>query len=192
MRRIAWLWLFVLLGVFLGVLNLGLLYYKKPFSKEAPLPLAVVQWDRVKIEAAAFKKLKTFVEERNKLLHEEILAKENELRTENEELKRFQALQKVSTDEFSHKKQAFEKKLAEMEQIVQQKKEQLDADVEKGYKTIQQKFKQIIVEIAHKHGTRIVIDAATVLYADSVDLTDAVIVELNKQLKDFTVTNSDG
>jgi Skp family chaperone for outer membrane proteins len=151
------------------------------------IPLAVVNMTRVKAEAAAFKTLKIFIEEQNKALHEEILTKENLLRSENDTIKKQEAAQKKTTQELIEKKQAFNKKHAEVEQLVLQKKSKLDQEVAKGFALIDEKFDKIIAEAAVRYHARVVIDRAAILYAEGVDLTDVIIQDLNQQMAGFAM-----
>lgn len=149
------------------------------------IPLAVVDMKRVNAEAIVFKTLKSFIEGQNKLLHEEILAKENLLRSENDAIKKLETAQNKTTQELIERKQAFNKKHNEVEQLVLQKRSKLEQDVARGFALIDAKFDKIIADAAVRYHARVVIDRASILYAEGVDLTDVIIQDLNQQMADF-------
>jgi len=182
-------------GIMAGLLILGKnppLALKEWLSKKREtvipgdfIPLAVVNMTRVKAEATVFKTLKSFIEEQNKILHEEIILKENLLRSENDAIKKLEAAQNKTTQDLIERKQALNKKQTEVEQLVLQKKSKLDQEVAKGFARIDEKFDKIIAEAAERYHARVVIDRAAILYAEGVDLTDVIIQDLNQQMADF-------
>ncbi|MEI8295241.1 MAG: OmpH family outer membrane protein [Alphaproteobacteria bacterium] len=163
---------------------------KKSISPGEFIPLAVVNMTKVRDEAEVFKTIKSFSDQQKKAIYEEFLVQENLLRKESEEIKKQEAAQKETPQELNEKKTAFNKKCAEVEQQVQQKKITLDRDLEKRFALVEEKFYKIIADAAGRYHARVVIDstATAILYAEGVDLTDIIIQDLNQQTAGFTVS----
>jgi hypothetical protein len=155
-----------------------------PIVKGIPL---VIDMAKVRSEATAFKKLKIFEEAHIKSIHEDILQKENILRNESEQIKRAEASQKNISAQLTKQKEAFEKKLVMMEEVVLKARQSLEDKVNYGYNIIRDQFKKVLKEIASRYNARIIIDTSTVLYAEGIDVTSLAINELDKKTLDFDI-----
>lgn len=191
------LWGFATVGFVVGTVNTLVLIGKVPapllgvFGRhrlsEDPIPWAVMNRERIKAEADVFKKLVNFVDSCNKSLRQEILSREAVLRAEHEEINRLESIQKKPTQALEDKKQAFKKKVAELEQLVQKKKDAFDKVIEQCTKLIEEQSNSIIESIAERHQTRVIIESGMAVYSEGVDLTDMVIEELNKKMRNFAL-----
>lgn len=155
-----------------------------PKSNIPLIHIAIVDSARIKTVAKAFVRVRELLEEQHKQAHEEILKQETELRKEYEQLKNT----KVESSKVHQMKEEFDKKLAILEQTVQQKKERISKQFEKLSNDLESHLKDIIKRLAKKYDTKLVLnryiqETQAILYNDSsLDITNEVIQLLDKEL----------
>lgn len=172
--------------VFMG--KIPLYGVSTPSPKSFPLSVGIVNLSRVKNEAFAFQNFKTLIENRYAAFHDEIRDQELKLRKEYDTLQGNQSTEKAPTPEFLKKKEEFDKRVAEMDAIVRQRKEQLNNEFSLISAQIEDKLKMIIEKLGQTQNLNLILnatilDATVVLYGGKdIDMTDEVIQILNKEM----------
>lgn len=164
------------------------MWHRHHVSVPQNIRFGVVDLNRVRLEAECFKKLRSYIEDRYSEANKIIFNSENELRAEYKLLReREKRSEKTNNKELLKKRQAFEKKVGEIEQMVQQKKNALNEKFTEISGRIEKKLLEIISHFAKDSGLDAIVNQSMgdevpiVLYAaPSLDLTDAVIDALNK------------
>ncbi|MDP3372452.1 MAG: OmpH family outer membrane protein [Candidatus Paracaedibacteraceae bacterium] len=152
------------------------------------LKIAVVDGDRLKKEAAPFQVVRQLLLAEQTKAHEEILPIETELVKEQQEI-RLQA--KKHPEAAKKRREEFDKKVVELEQRTQKIRTKLDKQANELSGTIQETVFLIINEIAKKEKVNLVLnmtidDKRAVFFVENrMDLTDTVISETNKRLKNI-------
>jgi Skp family chaperone for outer membrane proteins len=184
-----------LLLVFMG--GLFLLYQQGIFSRffgshSVSVPqsvrFGVVDMNRVRNESEPFKALKAYVEDRYSESSRIIFNSENELRAEYKQLREKEKRASKGDKELLKNRQNFEKKVVNIEQMVQQKKSALNEKFIEITGRIEKKLQSIIQGLAEKNGLDAILnqsvgdDVVLVLYSSQhLDLTDIVIDALNAE-----------
>lgn len=198
-----------LFGALIAFVGLGLwgaipgAFNTKKLTPTYPLSIAVINLVRVKNEALSFQEFTKFREKRYSDFHKDILESETKLRKEHEELQKQENSGVVATPEIAQKKEDFEKRLAELDQSIQQRKEQINTEFAQITIEIKEKLKKIIDQLGHERNLNLILNATTdgtdstlldatvVLYGgNEIDLTDEVIHYLDKELPSLKTSNS--
>lgn len=165
-------------------------------ASKTPLKFAVVDMAEVKSKARAYNNLQKDLEDYHKKFHKEVLTQEAELRTRLEQLRASGS----STDakvspQFLKDKEAFDKRVAKVEQDVQARKELLNQKFTQAYKIVDSKLSDIIEQLskednigllintgaAIKNGT---LDEMVVLHHNPLfDLTQKIIEALDQEIE---------
>lgn len=169
---------------FLGF-SLGVNHFLIP---SAELKIAVVDGDRLKKEAIPFQTVRQMLMEEQTKAHQAILPIETQLVKEQEEIR---ALAKKEPEAAKKKREEFYKKVAELEQQTQKKRSVLDKQATYFTGMIEETVFTIINDIAKKEKISLVLNITidekrSVFFVENrMDLTETVIAEMNKRLKDI-------
>ncbi|MBI1954315.1 MAG: OmpH family outer membrane protein [Proteobacteria bacterium] len=150
--------------------------------------LASVDMVRIKNTAKAFIDFRQMTEEQHQKSYQEISAFELKLRQEYELIKNQEEQLSEPTQAFLDKKNEFQKKVAELDQLVSKRKKELESQFSKMANTIEDHIKKIINELALDRKLDLVLntnvlDATVILYGhDAFDMTDEVIKRLDERL----------
>lgn len=152
----------------------------------SPSVIAVVDFETIVRESSAGQSLRKQIAAKRDAFQAEVAAEESELRAEEQELKQQQAV--LAADVFAQKVQAFEARVAEVQKLVQSRKQSLDRAVGKGEDAIRQATIGILGEMAKERGFNIVLPLRQVLLVESTfNLTEDVMAEINRRFPDVTV-----
>lgn len=152
------------------------------------LKIAVVDGDRLKKESQSFRAVHDILIAEQSRAHEEILPIESLLLKEQEEI-RLEA--KKNPENAKKRNDAFELRVAELEQKMQKKRALLEKQRDFLYETIQEMVFSIIKEISAKKNISIVLNKTidekrSVFFVEKrLDLTDEVIAEVDSHLKNI-------
>jgi Skp family chaperone for outer membrane proteins len=163
--------------------------------KQPPLPLSigVVDINSLKANSKVFQKFQNNIEDFNATIHKEILERETKLRAEFEPLKKQEEAGIVPTPESIKKKLELDRKVAELENIVRERRKELEQEYTHSSIKIKETLKEIMDELGKTYGLKIILnksigdgnqmDQSIVLYSnEGLDLTDEVVERLDKQL----------
>ncbi|MES2607858.1 MAG: OmpH family outer membrane protein [Pseudomonadota bacterium] len=156
------------------------------------LTIAVVDGDRLKKESKSFQAVHDILIAEQSKAHEEILPIETTLLKEQEEI-RLEA--KKNPENAKKRNDAFEVRVAELEQKMQKKRSLLEKQRDSLSEIIQEMVFSIINEISAKKNISIVLnktidDKRSVFFVEKrMDLTDEVIAKLDSHLKNIKLPN---
>lgn len=152
----------------------------------APSVIAVVDFEGIVRNSAAGQSLRRQVAAQREAFQAEVALEEDKLRTEEQDLKAQEAT--LEPDEFALKVRAFEARVADVQRLVQARKQSLDRALATGEETIRQATIAILDELSKQRGFNIVLPLRQVLLVESsYNLTDDVMAELNRRLPDVAV-----
>ena len=171
-------------------LGLGLLAFPvAPLVAAETLPsavAAVVDYQRILQEAKAARSVRDQIEARRQRYQEQIAKEEQRLHEADKDL----ALQRgvLATEAYADRRAAFEKDVAEVQRLVQERRRQLDAVSAVALGTIRDAIVKVVDDLADKRGFNLVLPSSGVLlFAPSIDLTGEVLDGLNVKLPDVRV-----
>ncbi len=181
---------------FLVALVLLSFYYvtKKPSVEAEAARVSIIDSVRIKTQSLPFIKVRQLLEEQHTIAQKEILEQESTLREQYEELKK----SPVHNQEKQKKKQALDKKVAELQQSVQKRQEKLTKQFSLLTEGLESKLNEVIKEIVKEYGFNLVLNTTiqethAILYAEpSLDITDEVIKRLDHKVPDLTFPNIEG
>jgi Skp family chaperone for outer membrane proteins len=202
-QRNIWFTLLVIVGVCIAFWLGGHLQntiHNAEKRSQAPISIGIVDINKFKANSKVFQRFQNAMEDLNSTIHQEILSKETKLREEKEllekEIKQHpqhnHKLEDSSPDpsreKIKKRKADFDKKVAELELNVRERRKELEQEYSRGFIKIKQTLKEIMEDLGKDYGLKIILnksigDESIVLYSgEELDLTDEVIKRLDKQL----------
>jgi Skp family chaperone for outer membrane proteins len=116
----------------------------------------------------------------------EIQNEENQLRSARQELSRQRTV--LSPEAYSEETKKFESRVAEVQRMVQLRRQELDVSRNKAMGEVQASLNKIIAEIASKKKLSLILRREqTVLSSRALEITEEVTAQLNSLLPDITV-----
>lgn len=177
--------LFLVALVVIGFALMGVMASRKEGSAVgSTFRIAIIDTARIKAKSVPFIKVRELVENEHTKAHDAIMQQEQELRAEYEALKNT----KADGAKIKELKEAFDKKMASLEQTVQQKKEKLSKKFARISEKLETELKKIVRDIAGSQSINLVMnkyiqETQAILYAEeSLDITDAVMEKLDKNV----------
>lgn len=155
----------------------------------ADVKLGIIDANKIGEESIAFKnvigKIKSKMEELDK----------NAMKIQKEFARRYQALEKqknvLSADEYNKKSNVLNTEAMKEDKILYGQRTNLEKAYKKANAALSEKVKEIIEKISQKKGITIVFDKSSTIYSNtSIDVTEEVLSEVNKQLKSIDVNLS--
>ena len=160
-----------------------------PLQAQEKLPPAiavVVDYQRIFREAKAARAIRDQVETRRKLYQEQIAKEEQRLHESDKELARQRTL--LSPEAFADKRREFEKRVAEVQRLVQERRRQLDQVHAAALNNVRAVLIQIIGEMSEARGFNLVLPTSGVLlFSPKIDLTEDVLTQLDRKLPNVKV-----
>ena len=151
--------------------------------------MAVIDMNEIRRNAAAVKDIRAQVENLRAAFQTEIKNEEEELRAANQELGRQRAI--LSPEAFTEERRKFEQRLAGVQRKVQQRKQNLDKALNDAMFEVQKSLNKIVVDLAKEHNLTLVLrKEQTVLVAQPLNMTDAVLQRLDQALPTVKVSES--
>lgn len=162
-------------------------FLPQPAQAEEGLKIAVVDMQFVMQQSTAGKSVRDKLDKQREKYMKQIKAKEDELLSMEEELKRQRGVAKP--EEFDKKRAEFEKQIS----AAQAEANKLKASLERAYNDAMTKLRgetaKIIADVAKAQGVSVVLSRQSVVLAEkSLDITPQVVESLNKTLKDIPVS----
>lgn len=148
--------------------------------------IAVVNIQKIIATSAAAKDVKKQIESKRETYQNAINKEEEKLREQDKELAGQRSL--LSAEAYKEKVEEFKKKVAAIQQDVQEKRGQMDRAYAKSLSRIQQISVDVITEICKAKGFSLAVPSNGVLFAETeLDISDEVLKEVNKRLPKLTV-----
>lgn len=168
--------------IFASILAFGLLSAATPSSlSAAEQKVAILDLDKIMRESNAAKQVHKDLEGRRKAFQTELQKHETELRAEEQKLVALR--DKGNEADFNKKREAFEKRVMDVQKNVGQKRDQLEATFAEAMGQIQNEVMQLVAHTADaQHFTMVLPKSVVVFRSDEMDITDSILGELNTKL----------
>ncbi|HUN51208.1 MAG TPA: OmpH family outer membrane protein [Candidatus Sulfotelmatobacter sp.] len=162
----------------------------KPAATQAvqsPLPIAVLGLQQVLRDSAAGKSAAQQVGALHEKYQAEIVRGQEKLRAEQEDLTRQQAV--LSPDAFEVKKRAYQRDASDLQQLLQDRNDELDLINKKVVNQIEGTVLAILKQYMPERGISILVDRqSTISYDPAIDVTNDVLQRLDKALPTIKVS----
>jgi Skp family chaperone for outer membrane proteins len=147
---------------------------------EAPM-LAIIDVQKVLRESVAVKSLTAKIEEQRNQYQEELRAKEETLRTADQELARQRSI--LSAEVYAKKRNDLEQQVGTLQRQVQERKKELDQRFGQGMTQVQNELANVAKEIAEERGLDLILSRATVVIVKpKFDISNEALKRLNTRL----------
>jgi outer membrane protein len=154
----------------------------QPGAQQLPTTVAaVIDYQQVLRDASAARSIREQIEVRRKAYQEEISAQEGRLREAEQALAKQRSL--LAPEAFAEKRREFEKEVAEVQRLVQERRRELDRISAVALNEVKQALIEIVTALAEERGFNLVLPSSEVLFfARRIDLTEEVMAELDARL----------
>lgn len=150
-------------------------------AETLPSPVVGVVEQATLDKSDALKSIIAQVEKKRNEVQKEMASYETELKAEDKKLVEEQKT--LSEKDFAPKKQAFERRVHEVQEKLEIRRAQMELAVEEAKKKVFAAFLKVADQVKTEVGANIIIYKETVVTADnSFDLTTQVLERLNKEL----------
>jgi outer membrane protein len=157
-----------------------------PGGAAKPFYAIVVDIQSVLQRAKASASVQRQIDEQRESYQVEIAKQENELRQAERTLQEQRNL--IEQDEFDRRRRAFEKRLAEVQTLVQSRRQVLEKAYGAANTRIRTTMLKIIADVAEREHVALVLSKQQVVMMDrSLERTDAILEALDAQLPEITV-----
>ena len=94
----------------------------------------------------------------------------------------------LTAEAFAEKRREFEREVADVQRLVQERRRELDSASAAALKKVQNALIEVVTSIAEERGFNLVLPSSQVLFfARKIDLTDEVLAKLDERLPDVRV-----
>lgn len=146
----------------------------------------IVDLDRLISDSTAGKGINKALNEKYKSFESEIAKEEKALITERDKIMQDKA--SMSKEEFEKKVTAFEKKYANAQKMVQERRRTFDAGASSSTGKLREEALKITAEIASERKLDVVFSDNSVILAErTFDITDEALARLNKEVKSVPI-----
>lgn len=150
------------------------------------LPIAIVDMKAVRQKSTAVTSIREQITKYRAGFQTQIQQEEEQLRSANQELARQRSI--LSAEAFAEERKKFEARLAEVQRLVQTRRQELDQLRDAAMADVQSTLNTVIAEIANERGVVLVLQRAqTVLAARPLEITTEVVERLNQKLPNVVV-----
>jgi len=151
-----------------------------------PAPVIGIVEQATLDKSAALKSIVDQVEKKRAEIQKEMSTYETELKAQDKKLAEDQ--KNLSEKDFADKRQAFEKRVHEVQEKIEIRRAQIELGVEDARKKVYEAFLKAAEEVRKEAGANIMLYKETVIAADPVfDLTPKVLDKLNQALPNVQV-----
>jgi outer membrane protein len=156
-------------------------------AADAPLKIAVVNYNRVIDGSTAATKAKQKLAAKRDALRKDLIAKEKDLRTKQQALAKDKA--KLKPEEFKTKLKDLEKEFISTNEKLNKEKANLDGAWMAADRDLRQEMLKIIAKIAEADKLDLVLSSdSVVIAAQKLDITAKVLTEMNKSVTEISTT----
>lgn len=178
----------LVLAVFLSPLLAGSAEAQEAKDKVAALNVAVINVELILRNAKSVKVIREQINKYRKTFQEEIQKEEEALRNANQELARQRSL--LSAEAFAGKRRDFEKRVASVQRLVQERKLNLDRAQGQAMGKVQDILNTIITKLSQERGISLILRREqTILAVKELEITDVVLERLDKELPTVKVSD---
>jgi len=152
-----------------------------------PAPVIGIVEQATLDKSAAFQDIIKQVDQKRTEVQKEMAAYENELKATDKALA--ENTKKLPEKDLAAQRQAFEKRVQEVQEKLEIRRAQMELGVEDAKKTVYQAFLKAAEEVMKESGANVMIYKETVITANGgFDLTPKVLDKLNKDLPNVKVS----
>lgn len=156
-------------------------------AETLPAPVIGIVEQATLDKSAAFQDIIKQVDQKRTEVQKEMAAYEEELKKKDKELS--ENAKKLSEKDLAAQRQAFEKRVQEVQEKLEIRRAQMELGVEEAKKTVYQAFLKAAEEVMKEAGANVMIYKETVITANNgFDLTPKVLDKLNKDLPNVKVS----
>lgn len=156
-------------------------------AEPLPAPVIGIVEQATLDKSAAFQDIIKQVDQKRTEVQKEMTTFENELKAKDKELA--ENTKKLSEKDLADQRQAFEKRVQEVQEKLEIRRAQMELGVEDAKKTVYQAFLKAAEDVMKEAGANIMIYKETIITANAgFDLTPKVLEKLNKDLPNVKVT----
>ena len=150
------------------------------------LKIAVLDVNSIRRDAASVKSIRQQITNFRNQFQSEIQKEQDAIRTANQELAKKRSL--LAPEAFADERQKFEQRVVDAQRLVQQRRGELDAAQNKAMLQVERALNEIVATVANQQGYSLVLRRAQTVVVDvNLDITKAVLAELDKNLPTVTV-----
>lgn len=151
-----------------------------------PRNIAVIDIPSIMREAKVAKSLNSQMDVRRKKYRDEIAGLETGLEKTQKEL--LEQRKVLSEDDFKRKREDFEKRVKDVQALVQKRRQQLDSAEAEASKKVVEHLVQIVGTMAEKNSYQVVLHRSSVFLADkSLDISAEVVKQLDAKISSATL-----
>lgn len=155
---------------------------------EVQIPIAVIDVQKILIDALAVKNIRQQITKYGTSFEEEIEKDRKEIRTANQELARQRTI--LSPEAFAEKRRKFEQRVVEVQRLVQQRQRELDKSRNEAMMVVNKSYTEIVWKIANELNLAVILRKSQTAYAiPTLDITKEVLTRLDKKLPTVKVSN---
>lgn len=159
---------------------------EQPAVSASSLPIAIVDMRAIRQQSTGMASVREQISKYRNGFQTQIQQEEEQLRAANQELARQRTI--LTPDAFAEERKKFETRLAEVQRLVQKRRQELDQLRDTAMVEVQTALNSIIAEIANEKGIVLVLQREqTVLAVRSLEITAEVIERLNKKIPNVVV-----
>ena len=145
------------------------------------IPFAVLDVQKILRNAKAVKNIRDQITAYGTNFEKEIDKERNELRKANQELSRQRTI--LAPEAFSEKRREFEKRVVEVQRLVQQRQRELEKSRGTAMLLVNKSYIEIIANLAEEQNLAMIIRKNQTAYAaPTLDVTNLVLARLDKKL----------
>ncbi len=154
---------------------------------EVQIPVAVLDVQRILIDALAVKNIRDQITKFGTKFEQEIEKERKEIRTANQELARQRTI--LSPEAFAEKRRKFEQRIVEVQRLVQRRQRELDKSRNQAMIVVNKAYTGIVWKIANERNLAVILRKNQTAYAvTSLDITKEVLTRLDKKLPTVKVS----
>ena len=151
-----------------------------------PAVVAVLDSQFVIANAQASQGIRTQVEAIRDVYSEEIAALEDQLRAEEQELQRQQAI--LAAEVFAQRRREFEERVDYVQRLVEERNRQIDRAFNTAMTVVRETVFVLIVDLAQRRGFNIILEKDDLVFAArNLDITTDVVAALDERLPNVDV-----
>ena len=155
-------------------------------AADGVMRFGIVDLDKLISDSTAGKAINKALNDKYKVFEAEIAKEEKSLITEREKIKQDKA--SMTKEEFEKKVMSFEKKYANAQKMVQERRQTFDAGASSSTSKLREEALKVTAEIAAERKLDVVFSDNSVILAErAFDITNEALTRLNKEVKNVPI-----
>ena len=151
-----------------------------------PAVIAVLDSEFVIVNAQASKGIRDQIEAIRDIYSQEIAAHEDQLRAEEQELQRQQAI--LAAEVFAQRRREFGERVEYVQRLVEERNRQIDRAFSAAMNQVQDVILALIIELTEQRGFNVILEKDDLVFAArTLDITTDVVAELDARLPNVEV-----